>query len=280
VTSDGQRRDPTKSAKLADGASSAGCVATWGDPETAPHLIVAEGLKTTAALVFAHRGELAVGTMALAAALSTGGIRAFDPWVANLQVTVAADRDEGKPRTDRAFAAGERAAHAFVCKYHAQREVRIALPGAAGRDIDWLDVLRTEGVEAVRLGSLAPAEPFVTPPQGPAGPDAEPGSPDPEQIERDLIELVERAKVDPGFVALGGQFRGTAFGKLTSGTDQHQVPTSACRRGDELCPDCSANLIMVAVVVVVGPCGNAERCPQDSWCWVRRPCAAVPSCAP
>ena len=197
VAADGQRRDAKKSAKLTDGASSAGCAVLWGDAATAPHLIVAEGPETTAALAFAHRAELEAGTLALAAALSTGGIRAFEPWAANRRITVAADRDEGKPPTDRAFKAGERAAHAFARKHHAQREVRIALSGAAGRDIDWLDILRTEGVEAVRSG-VASAEPFVPPQENPNSRDAEPGSPDPEQIERDLSELVERAKADPG----------------------------------------------------------------------------------
>ena len=198
VASDGHRRDAKKSAKLRDGASAAGCAVLWGDPAAAPHLIVAEGTETTAALAFAHRAELKAGMLALAAALSTGGIRAFEPWPANRQITVAADRDEGKPQTDRAFKAGERAAHALGCRHHAQRDVRIALPGAAGQDIDWLDVLRTEGLEVVR-SEIASAEPFVPPPQeNPTSRGAEPGSPNPEQIERDLSELVERAKGDPG----------------------------------------------------------------------------------
>jgi hypothetical protein len=120
VTPDGQQRDAKKSAKLRDGASAAGCAVLWGDPAAAPHLIVAEGAETTAALAFAHRAELEAGTVALAAALSTGGIRALKPWPANRQVTVAADRDEGKPQTDRAFKAGERAAIDFARKHDAQ----------------------------------------------------------------------------------------------------------------------------------------------------------------
>ena len=129
----------------------------WGDPTTAPHLILAEGPETTAALALAHEAELKAGKVAVAAALSTGGMRAFRPWPANREVTVAADRDEGKPEADRGFKAGEKAARDFARKHHQHLEVRIALPGLPGADADWLDVLRAEGIEAVRSG-IASAE--------------------------------------------------------------------------------------------------------------------------
>jgi hypothetical protein len=93
--------------------------------------------------------------------------------------------------------AGEKAARDFARKHHQQLNVRIALPGLPGADVDWLDVLRTDGIGAVRAG-IATAEAFVPPAQEAAGPDAEAGSPDPERIERELMELVERAKADPG----------------------------------------------------------------------------------
>jgi hypothetical protein len=101
VGRDGQQRDAKKSAKLPHGLNSAGCAILWGDPTTAPHLILAEGPETTAALALAHKAELNAGKVALAAALSTGGIRGFRPWPANRQVTVAADRDEAKPEADQ-----------------------------------------------------------------------------------------------------------------------------------------------------------------------------------
>jgi len=197
VGAEGRRRDPKKSARLKEGQTAGGCAVMWGDPARATNLIVAEGPETTAALALAHEAELKAGKVALAAALSTGGIGAFRPWPANRQVTVAADRDEGKPESDRAFKAGEKAARDFARKHHQHLDVRITLPGLPGADVDWLDVLRAEGLEAVRLG-VASAEPFVPPPLQPAAPDAAAGSPDPEQIERDLSELVERAKSDPG----------------------------------------------------------------------------------
>ena len=192
---DAIRRNPRS---LKQGHRAAGCAVAWGDPTTASHLILAEGPETTAALALAHEAELRAGEVALAAALSTSGIRAFEPWPANRQVTVAADRDEGKPPTDRGFKAGERAARDFARKHHEQLEIRIALPGAAGQGVDWLDVLRSEGIDALRSG-IASAEAFVPPPQDkPTGREPEARSPDPEQLERDLGELVERAKADPG----------------------------------------------------------------------------------
>jgi hypothetical protein len=127
---DGRPRNPKKSARLKEGQSAAGCAALWGDPTIAPHLILAEGVETTAALALAHEAELRAGEVALAAALSTGGIRAFEPWPANRRVTVAADRDEGKPPTDRGFRAGEKAAREFARKHHEHFEIRIAPPSS------------------------------------------------------------------------------------------------------------------------------------------------------
>ena len=169
----------------------------WGDPK-APHLLLAEGIETAAALAHAHRAEIESGELAIAAALSTSGVRAFVPWPANRQVTVAADRDEGRPQDDRGFKAGESAARAFALAHRERLEVHIALPGDPGEDVDWLDMLRRAGVEAVRSG-IAAAQRFEPAPQeNPTRRDAEPDHPDPEQIERDLSELVERAKADPG----------------------------------------------------------------------------------
>ena len=89
-------RDPKKSARLKEGQSAAGCVVLWGDPASAPHLLLAEGIETSAALALAHRAEIGAGELAVAAALSTSGIRAFVPWPATRMVTIAADRDEAQ----------------------------------------------------------------------------------------------------------------------------------------------------------------------------------------
>ena len=89
---DGRPRDPKKSARLKEGQSAAGCVVLWGDPATASHLIVAEGIETAAALALAHRAEIEAGEIAVAAALSTSGIRAFVPWPAT-----RTDHDRGRP---------------------------------------------------------------------------------------------------------------------------------------------------------------------------------------
>jgi hypothetical protein len=193
---DGRRRDPKKSARLQEGRSATGCAVLWGDPAMAHHLLVAEGIETAAALALAYRAEIDSHEVAVAAALSAAGIRSFQPWPATRTITVAADRDEARPAGDRGYRAGEQAARAFALAHHQHLDVRLALPGNPGEDIDWLDLLRTEGPGAVRLG-IASAEPFVPPRQAnPNSRNAEPDSP--EQIERDLSELVERAKADPG----------------------------------------------------------------------------------
>jgi Toprim domain len=198
VGPDGRPRDAKKAARLKPGQSAAGCAVLWGDPASAPHLLLAEGIETAGALGLAHRAEIDAGEIAVAAALSTSGIHAFVPWPSARMVTIAADRDEGKPEHDRGFKAGEKAALAFARTHHEKFVIRIALPGTVGEDIDWLDVLRTEGIEAMRSG-IASAEAFVPPPQGNStSRAAEPGAPDPEQIERDLSELVERANADAG----------------------------------------------------------------------------------
>ena len=109
--------------------------------------------------------------------MSTGGLRSFGPGPATHRVTVAADRDEGKPPTDRGFKAGQRAARDFARKHQEQLDIRIALPGPVGQDIDWPDVLRTEGVDAVRSG-IASAEASVPPTQNkPTGREPEARSP-------------------------------------------------------------------------------------------------------
>jgi hypothetical protein len=159
----GSPREPKKSARLKEGESAAGCAVLWGDPATASHLLVAEGIETAAALALAHREEVDAGDLAVVAALSTSGIRTFAPWPANRTITVAADRDEGCEAGDRGYRAGERAACAFALAHHQHLDVRIALPGDPGEAIDWLDVLRRDGVEAVRsaIGSAVPYEPAL-----------------------------------------------------------------------------------------------------------------------
>ena len=130
-----------------------------GRPGDGAAPLVAEGIETAAALALAHRAEIEAGDLAMAAALSTSGIRAFVPWPATRMVTIAADRDEARPKDDRGYRAGEQAACAFALAHHERLEIRIALPGHPGEDMDWLDVLRSAGPEAVRAG-IAGAQPF------------------------------------------------------------------------------------------------------------------------
>jgi phage/plasmid primase-like uncharacterized protein len=155
----GSPRDPKKSATLRAGQSADGCVVLWGDPTRAPHVILCEGIETAAALALARQAEIEAGDIVVAAALSTTGIRLFQPWPVTRRITIAADRDEDGPDDDRGFKAGERAARSFALAHHERVEIEIALPGSDGEDVDWLDVLRRDGIETVRAG-LEGAEPF------------------------------------------------------------------------------------------------------------------------
>ena len=194
VGRDGRARDPKKSARLKKGQSASGCVALWGDPASVPHLLLAEGIETSGALALAHRAEIGAGELAVAAALSTSGIRTFVPWPATRIVTIAADRDEAKPEHDRGFKAGEKAARSFARAHHKRFEIRIVLPGEGGEDIDWLDALRSAGPEAVRA-AIAAAHLFEPSADDGSKPDdAYARAPtDEENIEGTLREIVDRA---------------------------------------------------------------------------------------
>jgi hypothetical protein len=155
-----EERDPKKSARVADGDSStAGRSVLWGDPATAPHIIVCEGIETGAAVAVAMRTEIEAGKVAVAAAISAGGVEAFQPWPATRHITVAADRDEKRTLSKEASRRGENAARSLGTKLHDRVSVSIALPGAAGEKADWLDIFRRDGMDAVRAGMEA-AEPF------------------------------------------------------------------------------------------------------------------------
>jgi hypothetical protein len=156
----GYPRDPKKSATLRPGQSADGCVVLWGDPTRAPRVILCEGIETAAALALAQQAEIEAGDIVVAAALSTTGVRLFQPWPVTRRITIAADRDEDGPADDRGFKAGERAARTFALAHHERVEIEVALPGSDGEDVDWLDVLRRDGIGTVRAG-LEGAEAFT-----------------------------------------------------------------------------------------------------------------------
>jgi hypothetical protein len=153
---DGQARDPKKSArKIADDDNTMGRSVLWGDPAIAPHIVVTEGIETGSAVAFALQAETLAGEIAVASAITAGGVEAFQIYPATKRVTIAADRDEGekegKPRSRR----GERAGRTFGINNFQKIEVRIALPGKPGESVDWLDVLLRDRIEALRAGVLA-----------------------------------------------------------------------------------------------------------------------------
>ena len=158
----GKPRDPKKSAKApVDGASTAGRSVMWGSAGKAPHVIVTEGIETGAAVAHAFRREIEAGEVTVAAAISAGGVAAWQPWPATKRVTVAADRDEArKPSRPEPTRAGEKAAREFGLRRQDEGstvEVRIALPGVGGTATDWLDVMVADGADAVRTGIEAAA---------------------------------------------------------------------------------------------------------------------------
>lgn len=158
---DGRPREPKKSAKSIGEDNIAGRSVLWGDPGRAPHIILTEGIETGAAVALAFTAEVTACEIAVAAAISANGVEAFQPYKATNRITVAADRDEapkanGRPGSRR----GERAARGFGIRHHPRLEIEIALPGSAGESRDWLNVLVTDGVEAVNTG-LRAAVPFV-----------------------------------------------------------------------------------------------------------------------
>ncbi len=149
---DGSARDPKK---LAPGKGTAGLCIVWRNTETARHEIGAEGPETACAIAFAFAPEILNGDLVVFSAISAAGIAACKPRSTTTHVTIAADRDENVPSDDAGYQAGERAAYTFAKRNHANVAVSIALPGAPGEKIDWLDVLRRDGIEAVRNGIAA-----------------------------------------------------------------------------------------------------------------------------
>jgi Toprim domain len=158
---DGHPRDPKKAAVKANGDQSmSGCAVLWGDRESATWCVVCEGIETGAAIALAFRAEVDAGEVLIAAAISAGGVEAFTPWPAAQRITVAADRDEGeKPSGKLGSRRGEAAARALGFRLYPTMPVIIAMPGRPGEPIDWLDVLRRDGIDAVRKELLA-AEAF------------------------------------------------------------------------------------------------------------------------
>lgn len=156
---DGKPREPKKSAKIIGNNNIIGRSVLWGDPSLAPHIVITEGIETGAAIALVMRAEIAAGEIAVAAAISAGGVEAFLPYPATARITVAADRDEGEKNGKPGSRRGERAARTFVIRHCGKIKITIALPGAPGEAADWLDVLLRDGPDAVRTGILA-AVPF------------------------------------------------------------------------------------------------------------------------
>ena len=149
VDRDGDGRDPKKSATALANDTTGGR-SVRGDSAAAPHIVVTEGIETGAAVALALKAEIEAGEIAIAAAITAGGVEAFQPYPATKRVTIAADRDEAlKPGKKKISRRGEIATRNFGLKHYEELAVAIALPGTAGEAIDWLDILLRGGAEAV-----------------------------------------------------------------------------------------------------------------------------------
>jgi len=146
----GTQRPVKKLAPTSGGRSSSGMGIVWGNLGTATWSIIAEGPETAAAVAYAFRNDIG---LAVISTISATGVEFFRPGPNCAQVIVAADRDEGEGGSGR----GEVAARVFCTR--ASRDLKqgagYVLPGEPGTKTDWLDILRVEGVDAVRNGILA-----------------------------------------------------------------------------------------------------------------------------
>jgi phage/plasmid primase-like uncharacterized protein len=154
-------RDPKKSASLARGANARGCAVIWGDRDRAPWLLLAEGIETAAAIALVFQNEIAAGEVYVAACIAASGVGNFEPWPATTRVTVCADRDEAKQKSDAGYKAGEKAARKFAQRHLEKLEVTIAIAGEPGGKVDFLDVLLRDGPNAVRVAINAAEEPIA-----------------------------------------------------------------------------------------------------------------------
>jgi putative DNA primase/helicase len=157
----------------------------WGDPSKATTAIICEGIETAAAVALAFDREVGSGETMIAACINAGGIEAFKSWPAAKRVIVAADRDETPENGRAATRRGEVAAKRFAELHRTKIATSIALPGEAGQDVDWLNVLERTGMAAVRDGVLA-AEPF-----------ARSDTPQNQQQESDAEEIARLVKLSP-----------------------------------------------------------------------------------
>ena len=151
-TSNGRARNPKKSAKVLDGQSITGYCVVFGNLDEAEHIIVAEGIETAAAIAKAYELEIRSNTVAVVAAISAVGVEGVEPWPATRRITVAADRDEYAKGMRPPSHRGEKAAATLAARLADVVPVAVALPGAPGESIDWLDVLRRDGGRGGSIG--------------------------------------------------------------------------------------------------------------------------------
>ena len=156
----GQRRDPKKTAKKeASDKDISGLAVWWGDRSAATRLYLCEGIETGQAIANSLKTKITERDSVVAAAISTSGVQALHPPDTIAEVVVAADRDEAPNQQGNVSRAGMRAARVFAFRHHERIKVKIALPDSPDSSYDFLDLFRDEGSTAV-AECLARAETF------------------------------------------------------------------------------------------------------------------------
>lgn len=115
----GQTRDPKKAATKERKDKDISGLAVWfGDRTAAKQLYLCEGIETGAAIAYAQRDRIERGSAVVAAALSTSGVKSFEPPGIVAVVFVAADRDDKPNAAGNVSQAGMKAARAFGIRHH------------------------------------------------------------------------------------------------------------------------------------------------------------------
>lgn len=146
----GNPRSVKKAAKVAKDFNPTGCAVIWGSIDTAPAVVICEGIETGAAIAFSIQELITSGNAAVAACIDGNGVASFRPWLATQRLIIAADRDEARAVDQRGYQAGEISARKCGFANHQAVLVKIALPGAPGSKTDFLDLFQASGPAAVK----------------------------------------------------------------------------------------------------------------------------------
>jgi P4 family phage/plasmid primase-like protien len=136
----------------------------FGNAATTTVKIVCEGVETGAAIAYAAAQAGEAERTLIACGGTAGFMAAIDRQPRILRLIAACDRDEKPKRPDKpASKTGQNKGAELLMRHHEDVSSSLALPGFSGEGVDWLDILRRDGADAVWNGIIhAPA--FKPPP--------------------------------------------------------------------------------------------------------------------